>query len=152
MKRIKLILVVFAALLLGVILGGYLFSNTRPRSLLALNKCEGKCLNTNELVGLLASVGVQRFSSLVPSVIKETDKTIVIEHPSPHARIHYIVVPKRDIKSIGELSDFDAEYLADVFKVISEIVREKNLVDYQVVTNGPGYQSVSYLHFHLTGR
>ena len=46
----------------------------------------------------------------------------------------------------------DAEYLADVFKVTGEIVREKNLVDYQVVTNGPGYQSVSYLHFHLTGR
>jgi histidine triad (HIT) family protein len=79
-------------------------------------------------------------------------RQFVIEHPSPHARIHYIVVPKRDIKSIGELSDSDAEYLADVFKVISDIVREKNLVDYQVVTNGPGYQSVSYLHFHLTGR
>jgi hypothetical protein len=42
--------------------------------------------------------------------------------------------------------------LTDVFKVMSEIIREKSLVDYQVITNGPGYQSVSYLHFHLTGR
>ena len=99
-----------------------------------MNKCEGKCLQPSELVG------------------KETDKTIVIEHPNPHARIHYLVIPKRDIKNMGELSDSDAEYLADVFKVMSEIIREKNLVDYQVITNGPGYQSVSYLHFHLTAR
>ena len=56
------------------------------------------------------------------------------------------------MKNMGDLSDSDAEYLVDVFKVMSEIIREKNLVDYQVITNGPGYQSVSYLHFHLTGR
>ncbi len=152
MKKIKTLLPLVAALLFGLLLGGYLFSNTRPRSFLALNKCEGKCLQANELVGLLASVGIQRFSALVPSVIKETDKTIVLEHPSPHARIHYVVIPKRDIKNMGELSDSDAEYLTDVFKVMNEIIREKNLVDYQVITNGPGYQSVSYLHFHLTGR
>ena len=152
MKNIKRILLVTAALLLGVMLGGYLFSNTRPRSFLALNKCESTCLQPNELVGLLASVGVQRFSSLIPSVVKETDKTIVIEHPSPHSRIHYLVIPKRDIKNLGELSDSDAEYLIDLFKVMSEIVREKNLVDYQVITNGPGYQSVTYFHFHLMAR
>jgi len=152
MKNIKIILLVAAALLLGVILGGYLFSDTRARSFLALNKCEGKCLQPTELVGLLASVGIHKFTALVPSVVKETDKTIVIEHPSPQGRIHYVVITKRDIKNMGELSDSDAEYLADVFKVMSEIIREKNLVDYQVITNGPGYQSVSYLHFHLTAR
>lgn len=152
MKRIRIVLTVAAALLLGVMLGGYLFSDTRPRSFLALNKCEGKCLQPNELVGLLSSVGIQRFSALVPSVVKETDKTIVLDHPSPHARIHYVVIPKRDIKDIGELSDSDAENLIDLFKVMSEIVREKNLVDYQAITNGPGYQGVTYLHFHLTSR
>ena len=152
MKNIKIILLVAAALLLGVILGGYLFSDTRARSFLALNKCDGKCLQPSELVGLLASVGIHKFTALVPSVVKETDKTIVIEHPSPQGRIHYVVIPKRDIKNMGELSDSDAEYLVDVFKVMSEIIREKNLVDYQVITNGPGFQSVSYLHFHLIGR
>lgn len=152
MKKLRIILLVTAALLLGVLLGGYLFSDSRARSFLALNKCEEKCLQPNELVGLLASVGIQRFSALAQSVIKETDKTIVLEHPSPHARVHYVVIPKKDIKNIGEFSDSDAEYLIDLFKVVSEIVREKNLVDYQVITNGPGYQGVTYLHFHLTAR
>lgn len=150
MTKLKIIVLMLVTLVIGVILGGYLFSDTRPRSFLALNKCEGTCFQTNELLGLLTSVGVQKFSALAPSVIKETDKTIVIEHPSPQARIHYLVIPKRDIKNIGELSDSDGEYLIDAFKVAREIVKEKNLADYRLTTNGPGYQGVTYLHFHLT--
>ena len=150
MTKLKIIVLMLVTLVIGVILGGYLFSDTRPRSFLALNKCEGTCFQANELLGLLTSVGVQKFSALAPSVIKETDKTIVIEHPSPQARIHYLVIPKRDIKNIGELSDADGEYLIDAFKVAREIVKEKNLADYRLTTNGPGYQGVTYLHFHLT--
>ena len=150
MTKLRKIVSLLAALVVGVILGGYLFHDTRPRSFLALNKCEGTCLQANELWGLLTSVGVQGFSALAPSVIKETDKTIVIEHPSPQARIHYLVIPKRDIKNIGELSEADGAYLIDAFKVAREIIKEKNLVNYRLTTNGPGYQSLTYMHFHLT--
>jgi histidine triad (HIT) family protein len=150
MTKGRVIVLMLAALLVGVILGGYLFSDTRPRSFLALNRCEGTCLHVNELLGLAASVGVQRFSTFAPSVVKETAKTIVIEHPSPQARIHYLVIPKKDLKNIAELSDADSEYLVDVFKVVGEIIREKNLTDYRLTTNGPGYQTATYLHFHLT--
>ena len=149
MTKPKITILMLAALALGVILGGYLFANTRPRSFLALNKCDGTCLNTNALLGLLTSVGIQRFPALVPSVIKETDKTIVIESPSPQARIHYLVIPKQDIKNIGELSDSDSDYLFDAFKVTREIIKEKNLTNYRITTNGPGHQGVTYLHFHL---
>lgn len=150
MKRLRIAALMLAALLVGVILGGYLFSDTRPRSFLALNKCEGTCLQANELLGLAASVGVQKFSALAPSVVKETDKTIVIEHPSPQARLHYLVIPKKDIKNIAELSDADGEYLLDAIKLAGKIIREKNLTNYRITTNGPGYQSATYLHFHLT--
>jgi histidine triad (HIT) family protein len=146
----KIIVLMVAALVIGVMLGGYLFANTRPRSFLALSSCEGTCLQTNELLGLLTSVGIQRFPGLIPKVVKETDKTIVIEHPRPQARLHYLVIPKRDIKNIAELSDSDNEYLIDAFKVAREIIKENNLTDYRLTTNGPGYQGVTYLHFHLT--
>jgi histidine triad (HIT) family protein len=150
MTKVRVAILMLAALLAGVLLGGYLFSNTQARSFLALNKCAGTCLQTNELLGLAASVGVQRFSALAPSIVKETDKTIVIEHPSPQARLHYLVIPKRDIKNIADLSDADGEYLIDAFKVAGEIIREKNLTNYRLTTNGPGYQTATYLHFHLT--
>ncbi|MGH9929583.1 MAG: HIT domain-containing protein [Pyrinomonadaceae bacterium] len=150
MTRVRVMILMLAALVAGVILGGYLFSDTRPRSFLALNRCEGTCLGTNELLGLAASVGVQRLRALAPSVVKETDKTIVIEHPSPQARIHYLVIPKKDMKNIADLSDSDGEYLLDAFKVAGAIIREKNLTNYRLTTNGPGYQTATYLHFHLT--
>ena len=89
MTRVRVIVLMLAALLVGVILGGYLFSDTRPRSFLALNRCEGTCLQANELLGLAASVGVQKFSGFAPSVVKETDKTIVIESPRPQARVKF---------------------------------------------------------------
>lgn len=152
MTKLKVIVLVLSSLLLGIILGGYLFSDTRPRSFLALNKCKGTCFQTNEVAGLLTSVGIQRFSALVPSVVKETDKTIVIEHPSPAARVHYLVIPKKDIKNIGEVSEADSEYLIDLFNVAREIIKEKNLVRYEFNTNGPGLQDVTYLHFHLIAK
>jgi histidine triad (HIT) family protein len=150
MTKVRVVVLMLAALVVGVVLGGYLFSDTRPRSFLALNKCAGTCLQAKDLLGLAASVGVQKFSALAPSVIKETDKTIVLEHPSPQARIHYLIIPKKDLKNIADISDADGDYLLDAFKVAGEIIREKNLTDYKITTNGPGYQSATYLHFHLT--
>jgi histidine triad (HIT) family protein len=150
LKKSRAVVLMLAALVIGVIVGGYLFSDSRPRSFLALNHCNGNCFNSNELLGLVASVGIQKFGALAPSVVKETDKTIVIESPTPQARIHYLVIPKKDMKDIASISDTDADYLLDAIKVAGEIIREQNLRNYRLTTNGPGYQTATYLHFHLT--
>lgn len=152
LSKLRGIIIPAISLMAGVVIGGYLFADTRPRSLLALNKCENSCLKPNELAGLVASVGIQRFPSFIPYVVMETDKTIVIKHPAPEARIHYVIIPKKDIKNLGEASQEDKEYLLDVFAVISKIVKEQHLEQYRVVTNGPAYQSATYLHFHLMAR
>jgi hypothetical protein len=152
MNRIKLVLLVITSLSVGVALGAYLFSDTRPRPFLSVHNCEGGCIRPNELVGLLASVGLQRFPGLVPDIVKETDKTIVVEQPGTHTGIHYLVIPKKDIRNAADLSDSDREYLVDLFTVMGEIIRERHLTDYQIMTNGPGYQTVAYLHFHLVAR
>ena len=129
MKKLKIAILLMVALVVGVLLGGYLFADTRPRSILALNKCAGTCFQANELLGLVTSVGVQKFGVLAPSVIKETDKTVAIKHPSPNARIHYL-------KNMGEMSDEDGEYLIDAFKVAREIIKDDNLTAYRLTTNG----------------
>ena len=148
-KKGRTYLSLLISLVLGVVIGGYLFSDTQPRSFLAIDRCQSTCLQPKDLIGLLASVGIQNLPGLIPSVVAETERTIVVEHPAPQSRTHYLVFPKRDIKNIGDLSTSDEEYVVDAFKVMSEIVREKNLSNYRVVTNGPGYQAVTYLHFHL---
>ena len=149
LSKLKPLIFILLMLLVGVVTGGYLFSDSQPRSFLAIHKCQNTCLQPNELVGLLASVGIQKLPMLIPSVMAETEKTVVIEHPAPESRIHYLVVPKKDIKNIADVTEAEEEYLVDAFRVIRGMVKEKNLVKYRVVTNGPGYQGVTYLHFHL---
>lgn len=134
---------------LGIALGAYLFADTQPRDFLDIKNCQTDCLRPNELLGLLTSFGIQKFPQGVPKVIKETDKTIVVPHPFPETPIHYLVVPKKDIKNIGEITADDQEYIMDSLAVIRAIVAEKELSNYQVITNGPGQQQVTYLHFHL---
>ena len=138
------------ALLVGITIGGYLFSDTQPRSFLAFNRCEN-CLNPKELLGLMASVGVQKTPGLIPSVILETDKTIVMQIPIKTEKYHFVIIPKKDIKDVGQLSKGDEPYLIDAYSVTAELIRQKHLKRYRMSTNGPGKQVVAYLHFHLTG-
>jgi len=135
--------------LTGVILGGYLFSDTKPRAFLRVQECGLSCLNQEEALGLLGSIGVQKLSGIIPSVQKETDKTIVIKHPFPQAPIHYVIIPKKDIKATEDISEEDTPYIIDAYAVMSALIREQNLRDYKIVINGPGFQTVGYLHFHL---
>ncbi|MCD6292172.1 MAG: HIT domain-containing protein [Deltaproteobacteria bacterium] len=103
----------------------------------------------NDVAGLFASVIVQKMPRLIPSVIVETDKTIVFKHPRPKHRIHYMFVPKKDIKNIGELTDEDNEYIIDLFSTIVALVNKLGIKNYRLWTNGPEKQDVTYLHFHL---
>lgn len=142
---------ILAAFLIGVVVGGYLFADSQPRSFLAIPDCRDRCLDANELTGLLGSIGIQRFNGLVPLMVKETEKTVVIKHPFPQAPVHYVIIPKKDIRNIAELEEADQEYIVDALAVAGELARQEKLVKYRILTNGPGYQSVAYLHFHLMG-
>jgi len=146
---VKIIILLMAfSMGIGIVIGGYLFSKSQPRSFLAIGRCQN-CLSYEDLLGLLASVGIQRFHKLVPYAVFETDKTVVVKHPHPLNRVHYVIIPKRDIKNIGEISQADSPYLIDAYLVARHIIEQEELLNYRLTTNGPGYQDVTYLHFHL---
>jgi histidine triad (HIT) family protein len=135
----------------GVVVGGYLFSASQPRSFLALSQCD-HCYQAKDLAGLLASVGIQRAEAALPLVQKETDKCVAIRHPMPEGRVHSVVFPKKDIKSIADVAVDDGSYVLDCIDVIRALVIDNGLRNYRVVTNGPGFQGVTYLHFHVIAR
>lgn len=136
-------------IILGAGLGAYLFAGTQRRTLLDFKGCDPVCLKTSEALGLLSSIGIRYASNYVPDKVMETDKTIAMVHPTSTTKHHYVIIPKTDIKNIGEISDDDKPYLLDAIAVAQAIIKDKNLNTYQLVTNGPGYQDVTYLHFHL---
>lgn len=149
MSKPKIICLVIVGFVVGMVVGGYLFRGVLPRSFLALDQCQGTCLQSNELLGLLASAGIQNLDGVVPFVAKETDKTLVLNHPFPQKRIHYVVIPKKDIKDIGSLTPEDQVYLQDAFATMATMIKEQDLTNYRIITNGPGYQQATRLHFHL---
>lgn len=136
-------------LVLGGLVGAYFFIDTRARTFLALPHCTTQCIDRKELGGLLVSIGILKTPDLLPGVVEETDKTIAMKSPEPLATIDYLILPKKDILDIGDLGPDDAAYVADAFEVIADLVRTQHLHDYKVITNGPGFQQVRYLHFHL---
>lgn len=149
-RRGRIFVGIILGLGLGLIIGMGVFRPLEPRSLLAWRTCEDKsCLRLNEVSGLVAAVGMKLPPKVLPFVVRETPYSIVIRHPLPEARVHYIVIPKKDIKNVGELSDADQVYLLDAFAVMQDIIKQEKLQTYIVKTNGPGYQDVAYLHFHL---
>lgn len=138
-------------LVIGISAGAYISSHIQPRQFVAIKNCqEDKCIKSNELLGLLGSIGIKL--DQIPDVILETDKTIVIKYPNPVDPIHYVIIPKKDIKSIEDVTAEDSEYIMDAIAVNRELVKREGLTKYRFMTNGPGYQEVAYLHFHLTGR
>lgn len=137
-------------LIIGIAIGGYLFADTQRREFIKVKDCQPVCFDSQALAGLLVSAGIQKAPvSKIPKVIKETDKTVVIEHPFPETETHLLVFPKKDIKDIADISVGDQAYVMDELAVIKQIAEERKLTGYQVITNGPDYQQINYLHFHL---
>lgn len=148
MRKIIAFLIPAFFLFIGIVIGGYLFAQSQPRSFLSFDK--GRVhLSKRELAGLLASAGIQQLPGFIPSVVFETDKTIVISSPLPEARLDYVIFPKKDIKDVGDITKDDSEYLLDAYLAARRIIEEKKLSKYRFYTNGPGFQKIAYLHFHL---
>jgi diadenosine tetraphosphate (Ap4A) HIT family hydrolase len=129
--------------------GGYLFSRTIPRSFLTVGSCQHHCYKPSELAGLIASAAILRAPFAIPAIVLESESCLAIRHPHPHARIHYVLFPKHDTKNITTLTSADAPYVLGCFALVRELVLRDQLQAYRLHTNGPAFQEIAYLHFHL---
>ncbi|MGZ3160003.1 MAG: HIT domain-containing protein [Burkholderiaceae bacterium] len=141
-----------AVFLLGIATGGYLFSKSLPRSFLTIDSCGSRCYKAKELLGLMASAGIQRTPGLLPEVVLESNECIAIQNPFPKARVHYVLFPKRDIKNIAAITQEDEPYVMGCLAMIRVLVKRADTQEYRVLSNGPGYQDIGYLHFHVIGK
>ena len=95
-------------------------------------------------------------SGEVPSKIVYQDQDVVaFADINPQAPTHVLLVPRRHIASVADLTPEDGPLLASLFIVATKIAREMGLAErgYRIVVNqGPDAgQSVFHLHFHLLG-
>jgi histidine triad (HIT) family protein len=83
--------------------------------------------------------------------LRETETLLAFYHPQPSYPIHILLVPKKAIASLEELTSEDDALLAEIFRTAQSLVDELNLADsgYRLILNGGDFQDVPQLHFHL---
>ena len=88
-------------------------------------------------------------------IVYEDERYIVIHDISPQAPVHVLVIPKRVIPTLNDVTEADAELVGGMFLVASKVMRQMGHTDFRTVFNcGPGaQQTVFHLHLHvLAGR
>jgi histidine triad (HIT) family protein len=85
----------------------------------------------------------------------EDDQYLVIHDIQPAAPTHVLVIPKRQIPTINDLTEADTALVGGMFLVAKKVMKDLGHSDYRTVFNcGPGaQQTVFHLHLHvLAGR
>lgn len=85
----------------------------------------------------------------------EDDRTIVIHDLNPQAPVHVLVIPRKAIPTLNDLSAEDEALVGHLFIVAKKVMADLGHSDYRAVFNcGAGaQQSVFHVHLHvLAGR
>lgn len=95
-------------------------------------------------------------SGQIPGDIVYQDEDVVaFKDINPQAPVHILLITRRHIPSMAELTPEDGPLLGIVFSVAAKLAHKLGVDEggYRVVTNvGPDAgQSVFHLHFHLLG-
>jgi len=83
--------------------------------------------------------------------LRDTPNCLAFHHPSPAYPLHILIVPKRSLAGLQDLSPADQELLFEMFQTVQSLVAEFNLdpAGYRLVINGGKNQDIPLLHFHL---
>lgn len=90
----------------------------------------------------------------IPSEIVYSDEYVVcFKDINPEAPVHLLIIPKKHINSVNELTNEDKELVGHIYIAAQEIAKKFGVAEsgYRVVTNcgRDAGQTVQHLHFHL---
>jgi len=83
----------------------------------------------------------------------EDDQYIAIHDINPQAPVHLLVIPKRVIPTLNDLTTADADLVGGMFMVAAKLMEQMGQSDFRTVFNcgaGAG-QTVFHLHLHVMG-
>jgi len=92
----------------------------------------------------------------IPSeIVYEDEEIIAFRDVNPLAPVHVLVIPKKHISSLNELTVEDEKIVGRIYTVINEIANKEGIAEkgFRVVVNcgEDGGQAVKHLHFHILG-
>jgi len=90
-------------------------------------------------------------------VLHEDEHCLAFRDAAPQAPVHFLVIPKRAIRTLADAAGADAALLGHLMLTAAAVARQQGLADgaFRVVVNNGGGagQTVFHLHLHvLAGR
>lgn len=87
--------------------------------------------------------------------IYENDRLVVFRDINPHAPVHILIVPKKHIRSINDLTEADNEIISEMITVARDMAKKESVSEsgYKLFFNVEkgGGQVIFHLHLHLIG-
>jgi len=83
----------------------------------------------------------------------EDDAVVAFKDIKPSAPVHYLIMPKNHIESVGHLESNHAEVISKLIFTAKKLAADANLKGYKLVFNvgREGGQIIDHLHLHLLG-
>ena len=88
------------------------------------------------------------------NIVYEDDFCMAFHDVAPQAPVHVLVIPKKEIKSMADLSDDDQQLAGHLLLTIQKVANQLELDEgYRVISNcgAKAGQTVDHLHFHIMG-
>jgi histidine triad (HIT) family protein len=89
------------------------------------------------------------------SIVYEDNRVLAFNDINPQAPTHVLVVPKRHVASLNELSGDDDELVGELVRRAAAIAKERGIsaAGFRTVfnTNREAGQTVFHIHLHLIG-
>ena len=88
-------------------------------------------------------------------LVHESERLLAFRDISPQAPLHFLVIPREHVESLGAADPAHAELLGEALLVAAHIARAEGVADggYRTVINtgADGGQTVHHLHVHVLG-
>ena len=89
------------------------------------------------------------------TIVYEDDLCLAFKDIQPQAPVHILVIPKKEITSVAEITADDQHLMGHLMVKASQIAKEQNLSEkgYRLIVNTKkdGGQTVDHLHIHILG-
>ncbi len=89
------------------------------------------------------------------TIVREDPTALAFEDVNPQAPLHVLVIPRRHIATLNDLTDADEALVGHLVGMARDIARERGLDSrgYRTVfnCNTDGGQTVFHIHLHLLG-
>jgi len=116
------------------------------------NKIQGARIQMSDPDCLFCKFASGEFDT---DIVLETEKVLAFRDINPKAPTHILIIPRRHIATINDLTESDAEEIGNLYLVAKELAKDEGFSEegYRVVMNcnAAAGQTVFHVHLHLLG-